>query len=348
MMTRTPHREVSARLLAHALSFVAACALAVALAPAGTRAADPSCGPPAAPPDQVSTEGMVFLRVQVLDKSGRYVSDAEAKDFRLWEDGAEQRIEFFSWAESPVSYGIAVDNSGSMRPLLDYAARAGALILEGNKPEDEAFVVRFVGRDKIETLEDFTSSREALTDALGSMYVEGGLTALIDAVYAAVERAEERRKSKPPHAGAVVLITDGEDRGSARKREQLLELLRGSGVKVFAIGLIHGLGNESGFIQRSPRARAAQLLDEIARESDGRAFYPKTAGQLAEATAEIKRGMRGHYLVGYRPTNAARDGKFRKIKIEIADTPGRPGRKALARPGYFAPKPEPPKPAPGK
>ena len=288
--------------------------------------------------DESAAEGLTVLKVQVVDKKGLYVDDARAEDFRVREDGAEQKIEFFSKKATPVSYGIVVDNSGSMRKSLDLVARLGESIIAGNFAADDALIVRFVGGDKIQTLADFTSSRETLVDAFGDMYAEGGETALIDAVYVSVERVAEHRKDEPNRARGVVLVTDGEDRRSSRKREALLELLRGAGVKVFSIGLIHSLDDEGGFIKSSPRERASDLLDSFAEASGGRAFYPKTGPELQLAVAAINRAMRNHYLLGYRPTNAARDGKFRKLKIEMAPTPGRTDRKALAPAGYYAPK----------
>lgn len=281
---------------------------------------------------------MSVLKVQVVDKKGRYVDDARAEDFRVREDGAEQKIEFFSKEESPASYGVVVDNSGSLRKTLDLIARTGVSVVAANRAGDETFVVRFVGADKIQTLADFTSSREELADAFGEMYAEGGETALLDAVYAAVERAAEHRKGEPNRARAVVLMTDGDDRKSGRKREELMELLRGAGVRVFAIGLVNELDNQPTFIKGNARQRAVALLDSFAEATGGRAFYPKTALEIPQAVAEINRGLRTHYALGYRPTNAARDGKFRKIKIEMADAPGREDRKAVAPAGYFAPK----------
>ncbi|MCA1613528.1 MAG: VWA domain-containing protein [Acidobacteria bacterium] len=305
----------------------------------GALSLTPRVTPQAAARGEVAAEGLAVLRVQVVDKKGRYVDDARAEDFRVREDGAEQKIELFSKEEAPVSYGVIVDNSGSMRKMLELVGRAGVSIIDANRAGDETFVVRFVGGDKIQTLADFTASREELADAFGEMYAEGGETALFDAVYAAVERAAEHRKGEPNRARAVVLVTDGEERRSVRKREELIELLRGAGVKVFPVGLIYTLEDERGFIKSSPRDRAVDLLNSFAEASGGRAFYPKTTQELQQVVAEIGRGLRSHYALGYRPTNAARDGKFRKVKIEMADAPGRAERKALAPAGYFARKP---------
>ena len=284
---------------------------------------------------ETTAEGLVVLKVQVIDKKGRYVDDARAEDFRVREDGAEQKIESFVKEELPVSYGVVVDNSGSMRKSLDLIGRACVSMVAANRAGDETLVVRFVGADRIQTLADFTSSREELADAFGEMYAEGGETALLDAVYLTVERVAEHRRGEPNRSRSVVLVTDGEDRRSTRKREELFELLRGAGVRVFSVGLIQSLESGGGF-RRSPRERAGDLLDSFAELSGGRAFYPKTGQELQQAVAEINRGLRNHYVLGYRPANAAHDGRFRKIKIEMADAPGREDRKALAPAGYFA------------
>lgn len=315
------------------------CCAASAAAAAGAIPRPPRPRPQAAAARNATPpEGLAVLKVQVVDKKGLYVDDARPEDFRVREDGAEQKIEFFAKAEAPVSYGIVVDNSGSMRKALDIVGRAGVSIVGANRAGDETFVVRFVGIDKIQTLADFTSNREDLADALGEMYAEGGETALFDALYAAVERVAEHRKGEPQRERAVVLVTDGEDRRSVRKREELIGLLSGAGVRVFAIGFVHELDNEASFINRNPRQRAVAQLDAFAEASGGRAFYPKTGQELQQALAEINRGMRGHYVLGYKPTNAARDGRFRKLKIDMADAPGRADRKAVAPAGHFAPK----------
>lgn len=345
MFTRRGNSFARPAPLPHVCRAAFALVCCAAFAAAGARSLTPRVPPQdAAARGEGAAEGLAVLRVQVVDKKGRYVDDARAEDFRVREDGAEQKIELFSKEEAPASYGVIVDNSGSMRKMLELVGRTGVSIIDANRAGDETFVVRFVGGDKIQTLADFTASREELADAFGEMYAEGGETALFDAVYAAVERVAEHRKGEPNRARAVVLVTDGEDRRSVRKREELIELLRGAGVKVFSIGLIYTLEDERGFIKSSPRDRAGDLLNSFAEASGGRAFYPKTTQDLQQVVAEISRGVRSHYVLGYRPTNAARDGKFRKVKIEMADAPGRADRKALAPAGYFARKPaaEPP------
>jgi Ca-activated chloride channel homolog len=164
------------------------------------------------------------------------------------------------------------------------------------------------------------------------MFLEGGNTAVVDAVRYAVERVAERG-GEGRRRRAVVLITDGEDRESHWKPEELAKLLRQQNVQVFVLAFVHLLSNEGGFIAKGPREKAVALMTRIAEESGGRAFFPKDAATLKTAVEEIVRNLRTQYTVEYRPTNAARDGKFRKVQVKAAGD-----RRVFARPGYFAEK----------
>ena len=235
----------------------------------------------------------------------------------VFEDGVEQPIEFFTREEVPVSYGLAVDNSGSLRSQLQSVIDAAKMIINSNKPGDETFLVRFISSDKIETMQDFTSNMELLQDALDNMYIEGGQTAVIDAVFLSAERISEYKKGddNDRRRRALIVVTDGEDRVSFYKQEQLFARLREADVQIYVIGFVNELDRESGFIRKSSRDKAVNLLNKLASETGGRAFFPQSISELPRIASEIVRDLRTQYVLAYNPTNKARDGSYRPSRL---------------------------------
>jgi Ca-activated chloride channel family protein len=189
-------------------------------------------------PDEVVKidTSLVNLHVRVVDRNNRPINDVAEGDFRVFENGVQQQVQFVSREEVPISYGLVVDNSGSLRSQIGQVIEAAKTIVASNKPGDEAFVVRFIASDEIKILQDFTADKAALGDALDDMFIEGGQTAVIDAVYLAAEHASERRKGDPvedKRRRALILVTDGEDRNSFYKQEQLFEAMQEQDVQIF-------------------------------------------------------------------------------------------------------------------
>jgi len=280
----------------------------------------------------------VRLNVIVTDKSERFVADLRQEDFRVEEDGVPQPITHFAREMSPVSYAIVVDNSGSLRSLMNYIIGSAGLLIQANRPSDETMLVRFVDSDNINVMQEFTDNQTALMQGLSGMYVEGGQTAVIDAVYLAVERVAERRAGESGlRRRAVVLLSDGEDRSSFYKLKELQALLRKSDVQVFAISLLQNLDKDPGYIRKSPREKAINLLDSLTQETGGRVFYPKKPSGLMEAITEISNYLRTQYVIGYQSANASRDGKLRKVQVKLNEAASDAKRTVHARSGYFTP-----------
>jgi Ca-activated chloride channel family protein len=305
--------------------------------PARTQPTQQSPRSSAQPADQSVAQPAVRLGFYVVDGANHTLADVRREDVSLTVDGAPQSITYFAREESPVSYGLVIDNSGSVRQILDMLARTGGTLIAANRPEDEAFVMRFVDPARTSILEDFTSDKQSLASALSDMYVEGGQTAVIDAIYRAAQHTAE-------HAGAnrrlaLVVITDGEDRGSSHKLEELTQLLRREGVRVFVIGLTGMLDKTGGIIHKSSREKASDLLETISDESGGRAFFPafgKTvADELTAAIREIGESLRAQYVVGFTPSSPAPDGKLHKVQIKVVEGAGKGKRKVVAAPGYY-------------
>lgn len=282
---------------------------------------------------------LVQLHVRVIDRNNRPINNVAQNEFRVFEDGVLQPIESFTREEVPISYGLAVDTSGSLRSQLPTVIEAGKSIINSNRPGDETFLVRFISSDKIETVQDFTANKEMLNDGLDSFYVEGGQTAIIDAVYLSAEHVSEYRKGDEGdrRRRALIVITDGEDRNSFYKQEQLFARLREADVQIFVIGFVNELDKEAGFIRKSPREKAITLINKLAEETGGRAFFPDSVAELPQIANEIIRDLRTQYVLAYNPTNKTQDGSYRAIKVTV-DQPASSADKriALTRTGRLA------------
>ena len=298
---------------------------------------------------------LVNLHVRVVDRNNRPINDVGNSEFRVFENGVQQKVEFVTREEVPITYGLVVDNSGSLRNQIAQVIEAAKTIVASNKPGDEAFVVRFIASDEIKIMQDFTADKQALGDALDDMFIEGGQTAVIDAVYLAAEHAAERRKGDPvedKRRRALILVTDGEDRNSFYKQEQLFEAMKEQDVQIFVIGFVNELEKDRGFITPSKRAKAVSLLDKMAKETGGRTFYPTSLSELPGIAEQITKDLRTQYVISFKPTATGRPGEFRPIRVAVSD--GRGGEKRIAvtragytaKPGQSAPAPQPqPKPA---
>lgn len=299
---------------------------------------------------KVNTE-LVTLNVRVIDRNNRPIDNVKESEFRVFEDGEPQPIEFFAKEEIPINYGMAVDTSGSLRSQIQSVIDAARIIVGSNKPGDETFVERFISSDNIQILQDFTADKNLTLDALENLYIEGGQTAVIDGVYLAADYVAKYKKGDDSdrRRRALIVITDGEDRNSFYKEEQLFARLREEDVQIYVIGFVNELGKEAGFIRKSPREKALNLLNRLAAETGGRAFYPQSLSELPQIANEIIRDLRTQYVIAYNPTNKARDGSYRAIKVSVTESGSSEKRIALTRSGRLAPKGGPPlKPLPQK
>lgn len=302
--------------------------------------------PTPTPPEELDKESivkintdLVQLHVRVIDRNNRPINNVRKDEFHVFEDGVPQPIEDFTREEVPISYGLAVDTSGSLRSQLPTVIEAGKTIINSNRQGDETFLVRFISSDKIETVQDFTDKKDLLMDGLDSFYVEGGQTAIIDAVYLSAEHVSEYKKGDPQddrRRRALIVITDGEDRNSFYKQEQLFARLREEDVQIFVIGFVNELDKEAGFIRKSPRERAVNLINKLAEETGGRAFFPESVAELPQIANEIIRDLRTQYVLSYNPTNKTPDGTFRAIKVTVDQPANSDKRIALTRNGRLA------------
>lgn len=294
-------------------------------------------------PIRVETN-LVNLNVRVIDRNNRPINNVPQSEFHVFENGVPQPVQFFSKEDVPISYGLAIDVSGSIRTQLEKVQEAAKTIIASNKPGDETFLETFIDREKVELKQDFTSDQDKLGDALDDLYVTGGQTAVIDGVYLAADHVAEYKKGNDLNdrrRRALIVVTDGEDRESFYKQEQLFARLREEDVQIYVIGFVGELDDdkEGVFkIRKSAKQKAVTLINRLASETGGRAFFPTSTNELPGIAQEITRDLRTQYVIGYSPTNKARDGSYRAVRVAVGDEKGRDKRIALTRGGYYAPR----------
>lgn len=279
----------------------------------------------------------VKINLIVTDETGHAVDDLKREDLKVFEDDQPQEITLFEKEAVPVSYTLVIDNSGSLRAQIDTMIEASENIISANQPGDLTAIVRFVSSSQIDVVQDFTSNSNALTRGLESMYVEGGQTAVIDAIYFAAQRLAAQ---STPTGGAshqsLILISDGEDRASHYTENTLLEKLRELNIQVFVIGMLGEPGAGRGFAGKGSRERSVQLLEHLTRETGGRVFYPKKREDLNSIAAEISHDLHTQYVIAYNPAPTSKAKPAHKVEIKIADTPQHAKRKAIFRPVYLS------------
>lgn len=284
---------------------------------------------------KIDTE-LVNINVRVVDRGNRPVNNLTQSDFKVYEENVLQPIEFFSKSEVPTNYSLVIDNSNSLRPQIEKVIEASKIIIGANRPDDETSIIRFVSSSKIEILQDFTNNKADLGETLDNLYTEGGQTAIIDAVYLAAEKVNEYEKSRSSNdrkRRALILVSDGEDRDSYYKEQQLFDLLKETDVQIYVVGFVNDLSKDSGLISKSPQGKAKAFLERLATETGGKVYFPNSVGELNEIARDISSELRLQYSIGYSPTNAVADNTFKNIKVVVADGPKKEKRIAITRSG---------------
>lgn len=277
---------------------------------------------------------LVVLPVSVVDKKGRRVEDLQRDNFQVYEDGAPQKLTVFSHADIPVTMGIVIDDSGSMRPKRAAVNAAALTFVKTSNPQDQVFVVNFNDVYYLDTPGDFASNIEDLNAALNKIDSRGG-TALRDAVYASIDHMKLGNRDKK----VLLVITDGEDNASRYTFEELLARAQKSDSVIYTIGL---LGDEQEGhlfkIHSGESRRAAKVLETLAKSTGGEAYFPKSLEEVESTCVEIAHNIRNQYTLAYYPTNTSHDGTFRNVRVD-ANSLNRHERLVVhTRLGYYAPK----------
>jgi len=270
-------------------------------------------------PTFTSDTRLVVLPISVSDHSGKLVTNLPQKAFKVFENGAEQPIKIFKREDVPISLGIIIDNSGSMREKRQKVETASMDLVKASNPQDEVFIVNFNDDAWLDV--PFTSDIKKLEDGVAKIDSRGG-TAMRDAINLSMDYLKKEGKKKR----VLLVITDGNDNASSISLEKLVNRAQQEEILVYCIGL---LSEEE---HREARV-AKRALDSLTRESGGMAFYPKSAAEVDEITLQVAHEIRNQYTIGYTPTIAAMDGSFRQIKVTVTG-PGHPI--ARTRTGYYA------------
>lgn len=279
-----------------------------------------------APTVKLATD-LVSLSVTVTDRSGRVVIGLKKEDFRVYENEVEQTISFFSAEETPASWGLVLDRSGSMRGMIQDVYRAASHVIDEGTEQDEMFIVTF--NDQVEIVCDFTSDRHKWENSILGLRA-GGQTALYDAVAFALDQMRRAKHQKK----VLVVITDGEDNSSRLTFRQLIERVEEWNVLIYTVGMFESM--ERSWLGLGGGYRRDEL-EKLAEVTGASAHFPTNVEQCRETMREIAREVSQQYSLGYYPSNTTRDGKWRKIKVVVTGQ-GEKDAKYVARTrtGYYA------------
>jgi Ca-activated chloride channel homolog len=273
---------------------------------------------------------LVVLHVTVADGNGQLVADLNRGNFRVFEQNIEQKLDFFSRDDIPVTMGLIIDNSGSMREKRDQVNAAAMTFVRTSNPQDEAFVVNFNDEYYLDTDGDFTSDQANLHDALSRIDTHGS-TALYDAVIGSLAHLKKGHKDKR----VLLLVTDGEDTASEKTFEDAIKASEESNATIYAIGVYSedDLEHDKRMVRRSKK-----VLSELAEATGGLAYFPDRLDQVTPICEQVAREIRNQYTLGYYPVNTARDGTFRPVQVKVIPPNGRGKLSVRTRTGYYAPK----------
>jgi len=263
----------------------------------------------------------VFLKVSVTDPLNRCVTGLEKEHFKVYEDKVEQSIVSFTQEPAPVSVGLILDVSGSMKDNDNIQKAKSAIVrfLENGNRDDEYALITFNERTTL--VQNFTHQSSTIRNEI-ALKQAGGRTALFDAVYMGLDQVKAAKNEKK----ALILITDGEDNTSRYTISEVREFAKESDVQIYAIGEQGNLGYGRG------------LLENIVSLTGGRAFFPDNFNTLDYYIDLIHAELRNQYVLGYNPTNKTHDGAWRKIQVKLDPPEGLPKLIVHAKEGYYAAK----------
>jgi len=272
---------------------------------------------------QVNAEEVV-LNCTVLDNKGQLVNDLNKNNFKVFEDKIPQTIVSLQHQDTPVSIGMLVDNSGSMRGKRAAVAAAALDLVKASNPQDETFVINFSDQAYLD--QDFTSDLGKLQDGLAHLSLSGGGTALYDTVVTAADKME--RSAKRPRK-VLIVITDGDDNASSLTLDKAIHRVEGmQGPIIYSIGLLFGGDTSGGEVRHARHA-----LQALSSETGGIAFFPGSLKDIDSIAAEVARDIRNQYAVAYHSAGSSANG-YHTVKVE-ARASGHSKLSVYTRTGYF-------------
>jgi VWFA-related protein len=273
-------------------------------------------------PKFTSDSRLVVLHASVVDRKGKLLTDLPENAFKVYENGAEQNIKIFRREDVPVSIGMVIDNSGSMRDKRGKVERASLDLVKASNPQDEVFIVNFNDEAYLDV--EFTNDMHLMEQGIARIDSRGG-TALRDSISMSIDYLKEKGKKDKK---VLLVITDGNDTASNDRDtlEKLVDKAEKSEVLIFAVGL---LSDE----EPHEAKKAKRVLDALTRNSGGVAYYPKELTEVDEIALRVAHEIRNQYIIAYTPANPALDGTFRQIHVTVKG-PGAPT--VRTRTGYYA------------
>jgi VWFA-related protein len=274
-------------------------------------------------PYQISVNvDFVVLNATVRDGKGRFATDLSEQDFQVYEDGARQTIRLFRHEDIPVTVGLVVDHSGSMRPKLADVIAAARTFVQSSSPDDQMFVVNFNEKVALGLPDNlpFSNRPEDLGSAIANAPTTGR-TALYDAVYEARKHLQTGSREKK----VLIVISDGGDNASRHSQAEVLKMAEQSTTLVYTIGIF----------DESDPDRNPDVLRRLAGVTGGEAFFPSEYSEVVAICERIARDIRNQYTIGYLSTSAARPGAFLSIRV-AAGAAGHGKLSVRARSGYRA------------
>lgn len=267
---------------------------------------------------------LVVVHATVVDVKGHFVDGLTPANFKLYEDRVEQKITVFRHEDIPITVGLVVDNSGSMRDKRSRVNAAALTFVDTSNRDDEVFVVNFSDDYYLDLDKDFSSDLGELKEALERIDSRGS-TALYDAIRASLDHLRKGTRDKR----VLLVITDGEDNASRITFDRLLRLAQQSEASIYGIGLLS---------EQSRRAakRSKRALTALAEATGGLAFYPDSVHDVEAICRKIAHDIRNQYTLAYYPSNAAKDGTYRNISIQTIPRPGMGKLFIRTRTGYYA------------
>lgn len=266
---------------------------------------------------------LVLVPVTVVDRRGAIVSGLTSDAFTLTEDGAPQDIRSLSEEDAPVSMGIVLDLSNSMKKALGTAKQSLATLMKDANPGDEAFLNGVSTRPR--AYSGFTKDLGEILDRV-AFENAGGDTALVDTIY---DSLRQLRSGVYPRK-ALLVISDGMDNHSRHSRGELLDLAMETDAQVYTVAAGEAAPAYSKPIELAEEKRGLLFLDELAAKTGGMSFIVRDQSDIAGAAASVGRALRNQYTIGYAPRGDGGAGKWRKIRVKVAGA----GMRAYARTGY--------------
>ena len=269
---------------------------------------------------------LVSLNVTATDGQGKFTTDLTEEEFEVYEDGAKQKLTFFSKTQQPISLALLLDTSASMDERMGIAQEAAVGFTKQLRKDDQAEVIDF--DSQVRVLAPFTNDAAALQKAIRAT-APNGSTSLYNALYIALKELKKVKAGSTSdiRRQAIVLLSDGDDTSSLIEFDQVLDLAKRSEVVIYAVGL------RQGEIARREFKEAEFVLKQLATETGGRAYFPTDARDLAKIYLGIWDELSSQYAIAYSSANPKRDGAWRRIQVRLL----RPNITGRTKQGYYGP-----------